>query len=111
LLGLALFGAVTLRAHGVGNTALQDSFHKRFAMSQKVGRISSALDGVHTSVYRLVTWSGNYDEAKFTSLSAGLAAKIDETAAIVREAMVLPWLSDEERRHLHAVLDQVATYK
>ena len=32
LLGLVVFGVVALRAHSVGQEAMQDIFHRRFAM-------------------------------------------------------------------------------
>jgi len=111
LLGLIVFGAVALRAHDLGRTALDDIFHKRFAMYQKVGAISAGLDGVHARVYRLVTWIGNYDEAKATRQSAALTGKVDAIAAEVHQLVAGQGLSESEGQHLRGVLEYLAAYK
>ena len=111
LLGLVVFGVVALRAHSVGQEAMQDIFHRRFAMYEKAGRISGALDRVNANLYRLVTWIGNYNEAQIAQKAAGFANDVDQITGTVRQLQSLPDVSEEEAQQLRAVLDQVVTYK
>jgi methyl-accepting chemotaxis protein len=111
LVGLAVFGAVVLRAHSLGRDALEDIYQKRFAAYQKVGDISSALDGVHAGVYRLVTWIGNYDEAKLAERLQSLTDQIEQVSAALRLLRAQPEVSVSETNHLQKLLEQVAAYR
>ncbi|MGC9982971.1 MAG: methyl-accepting chemotaxis protein [Polyangia bacterium] len=111
LLGLLLFALVAFQALGVGRTALQDIFQTRLGFYQSVGQVSTKMDAVHASVYRLVTWIGNYDDAKVARLAGDLARQTDAAAAVVSTLASASKISAQEGSHLKSALEQIAAYK
>jgi methyl-accepting chemotaxis protein len=111
LLGLLLFALVAFQALDVGRTALQDIFQTRLGFYQSVGQVSTKMDGVHASVYRLVTWIGNYDDAKVASRAADLARQTDAAATVVSTLASTSRISPQESGHLKTALGQIAAYK
>ncbi len=111
LLFLLLFGAVVYRALGIEQVAMKEIYTTRFGFFQKAGQVSSDIDSVHASVYRLVMWIGNYDEAKVTRMAADLAGQIDGSLATVKDLSSEPGLIEEEKRSLENALGHLANYK
>ncbi len=110
LLFLILFAAVSYRAGSVGERSMKEIFGTRFAFFQKTNQVLASIDSAHASVYRLVTWIGNYDQAKVTRATADLTALIEGATAIVEDLRSQPGLAEEERRILGAMLGQIAGY-
>jgi methyl-accepting chemotaxis protein len=111
LLFLFAFGVVAYRALSIQKDAMSEVYTTRFAFFDKMGDVSSQIDSVHAGVYRLVTWIGNYDEAKVTRLSSEMAGQIDAAAATVKALASDTRLSDEEKRNLQSILDHLGAYK
>ena len=111
LLGLLLFALVAFQALAIGRTALQDIFQTRLGFYQSVGQVSTKMDEVHASVYRLVTWIGNYDDAKVAGRAADLARQIDAAATVVSTLASTSRISPQESGHLKTALGQIAAYK
>jgi methyl-accepting chemotaxis protein len=111
LLFLVLFGAVVYRALDVEQVAMKEIYTTRFGFFEKLGGVSAEIDTVHASVYRLVTWIGNYDEAKVVRMSADLAKQIDSASAVLAELLNSPGLIDDERRGLESTQVHLAAYR
>ncbi len=111
LLFLIVFAAVSYRAGNVSQQAMKEIFDTRFGIFQKTDKVLADVDAAHTRLYRLVTWIGNYDEAKAARASSELGAQIEGAAAVVRDLEGRAGLADEERRILKAILGQLASYQ
>ncbi len=111
LLAFVLFGAVALRAQGIGQVALDDIYRRRFAMYDQAAHVSATLDGVNTAVYRLVTWIGNHDEREIERILEKLTGEIDLVATKMGELRAGKDLTAAEAQQLGAVAAQVAAYR
>jgi methyl-accepting chemotaxis protein len=111
LLFLFAFGAVVYRALDIEKVAMKEIYTTRFGFFEKLGGVSAEIDTVHAGVYRMVTWIGNYDEAKVARMSADLTRKIDASAAVLAELLKNPGLSDDERRGLETSQTHLAAYR
>jgi methyl-accepting chemotaxis protein len=108
---LIVFGGVVYRALSIEQVAMSEIYTTRFGFFEKLGGASAQIDTVHASVYRLVTWIGNYDEAKVARMSADLATQIDGASAVLKELLATPELVAEERRGLEETSTHLAEYK
>ena len=111
LLFLVLFGGVAYRAMSIEQVAMKEIYTTRFGFFEKLQAVSADVDTVHASVYRLVTWIGNYDEAKIARMSADLAKQVEAAGSVVSELLKAPDLIDDERRGLEAIQVHLAEYK
>jgi methyl-accepting chemotaxis protein len=111
LLFLVLFGAVVYRALNIEQVAMKEIFTTRFGFFQKTNDVSAGIDSVHAGVYRLVTWIGNYDQAKVTRMSTELIAQVDAATAIVQKLSTEAETSEDERHSLEVVLGHLVSYK
>jgi methyl-accepting chemotaxis protein len=111
LLFLILFAAVAYRAVNIDQAAMRDIFTNRFGFFQQTNQVLADIDAAHAGLYRLVTWSGTYDQAKITRVSSELTAQIERAVAIVRSLESQSQLSEEERGILDAILGELATYR
>jgi methyl-accepting chemotaxis protein len=111
LVFLLLFGGVVYRALRIEQVAMREIFTTRFGFFQKTNEVSQGIDAVHASVYRLVTWIGNYDQAKVSRMSGDLAGQIDGAVTVAKQLASEPQLTDDERRNLEALLGDLAKYK
>ncbi len=111
LLFLLLFAGVSYRVVNVDQVAMREIFDVRFGVFQKANQVLADIDAAHASMYRLVTWSGNYDQAKITRISAEVTAQIEGAVAIAKNLQGEAQLADEERPLLTAILAQLASYR
>jgi methyl-accepting chemotaxis protein len=111
LLCLTMFGAVAYRALRTEQAGMQEIFGTRFAFYQAAGSVSAEMDSVHATVYRTVTWIGNYDEAKLAAITSEAVARIDHAAGVAQELAKEQGLTDDEARTLKAILGEIAAYK
>ena len=112
---VAVFGVIALaaaaaHAFGTQQAAMEEIFEVRFAFYQQATRVSLAIDEVHASVYRTVTWIGLYDEAKLVAVTADLGARIDRAAALAQE-LSARGAAQEERALLAKILEDVGRYR
>jgi methyl-accepting chemotaxis protein len=108
---LLLFGGVVYRALRIEQVAMKEIFTTRFGFFQKTNEVSQSIDAVHASVYRLVTWIGNYDQARVGRMSADLTAQIDGAATVAKQLASDSQLTDDERRNLETLQGDLAKYK
>jgi methyl-accepting chemotaxis protein len=90
---------------------MNEIYTTRFGYFEKVGQVSANIDAVHAGVYRLVTWIGNYDQAKVTRLSAEMTEQIDAAATLVKGLIADPHLTDAEKSSLQSAIGHLADYK
>jgi methyl-accepting chemotaxis protein len=111
LLGLLVFGVAAMRANRLGETALEDIFHKRFAMYEKTEQISAKLDAVNAAVYRVVTWIGNHDDGALARKTGELTGEVDAIASAVRQLKDAREVTADEAQQLRVVMDQVGVFR
>ena len=111
LLLLALFGGVAYRAMSIEQVAMKEIYTTRFGFFEKLQAVSADVDTVHSSVYRLVTWIGNYDEAKIARMSADFAKQVEARGPSSASCSKAPDLIDDERRALESIQVHLADYQ
>jgi len=111
LLFLLVFGAVVYHALGTDQVAMKEIFGTRFGIFQKADQAMADVDTAHAAVYRLVTWIGNYDAATISRRGADLSAKIDAATTLVQALSKEARLTEDEKRHVDAVLGHLKNYK
>jgi methyl-accepting chemotaxis protein len=111
LLFLVLLAGGAYRAVTFDQGAMREIFSIRFAFFEKTSQVLADIDSAHASVYRLVTWIGNYDQAKVNRVSSEAMAQVEAAAAIVKDMEKQAQLSDDERRILGTLLGQLASYQ
>lgn len=111
LLCLVAVGAVSYRAVAVERAGIDDIFRNRFAFFQTVDSISSQLDAVHASVYRTVTWVGNYDDAKLGAISADLVRRVDDASRVAAGLAAEEGLSSDERKLVETIVASLKAYR
>jgi methyl-accepting chemotaxis protein len=107
---LVLLGAISYAMLARQNESLE------LIATQRMARFSTAADAaremgqIHSSVYRMITWISNYDEAKLKIAVQQQKQAIDAVGASMAKLAALPDLAPAERKLVNDVRPQLATY-
>jgi methyl-accepting chemotaxis protein len=116
LLFLVLFAAVGYRMVSLDQSAMRELFDVRFGFFQKANQVLADIDAAHASLYRLITWIGNYDQAKIGRVSGEVMGRIDGAVTLAKNLETLAQATDDgeerqERQILDAILTHLASYR
>ncbi len=111
LLFLLLFAFVGYRVVTGDQAAMREIFDVRFGVFQKTNQVLADIDSAHASLYRLITWIGNYDEAKINRVSSEVMAQVEGASATVKALQAQADVPEQERPVLAAVLGHLASYR
>jgi methyl-accepting chemotaxis protein len=108
---LIVLGAVAFGVLQQQNAALEDLAKSRFAGYQIAADASQELSGVHSNVYRLITWIANLKEDKIKIITDEQKAKIDEVSATITKFARSPKVSEPERNVITIATVELAKYR
>ena len=111
LLFLLLFALVGYRVVSGDQAAMREIFDVRFGVFQKTNQVLADIDSAHASLYRLITWIGNYDDAKINRVSSEVMAQVEGAASTVKALQAQADVPEQERPILAAVLGHLASYR
>ncbi len=69
------------------------------------------VSAVHAGVYRLFTWRASISEESVKASAGQLTEKIDDVHGYLTGFKAQPHISPEEKKHIEAVLTQLADYR
>jgi methyl-accepting chemotaxis protein len=94
---MLLLGGFGYYALSKSNQALNELNNVRSANQMAAANLESTLYGVHASIYRIFTWSSNYDASKMEAMSKQQFKLVDDAAAKLGTWLKQPGLSEEEK--------------
>jgi methyl-accepting chemotaxis protein len=111
LLFLLLFAVVGYRVASGDQAAMREIFDVRFAVFEKTNQVLADVDAAHASLYRLITWIGNYDEPRIARVSGEVMAQIEGAVATVKSLEAQAQLDPQERPIAAAILGHLTSYR
>ena len=111
ILFLLAFGGLTRDVLARQDVALEDLATRRRASVEAATDAARNISDAHAAVYRLFTWKvklGADDIQRNADLQTG---KIDEVNGLLTGFRAQPLVTDDERRHLDAVLPKLSEYR
>ena len=107
---LILFGAASYYALSRQQAALEDLQDNQFVAYRTAAAGESELTDVHSGVYRLFTWIGNWPESKVRETLGSFKARLAEVQKGLKTIGALPGATEEERVALEALSVHIAKY-
>ena len=108
---LLVFGGLSYGVLMQQNAALEDLTKNRFAGYQIAADSAQNISEVHSNVYRLLTWIGNFNEDKIKKITDEEKAKIDNVIGSITRFDQLPNLTAEERKLGETVIVKLGKYR
>ena len=108
---LLVFGGLSYGVLMQQNAALEDLTKNRFAGYQIAADSAQNISEVHSNIYRLLTWIGNFNEDKIKKITDEEKAKIDNVIGSITRFDQLPNLTAEERKLGETVIVKLGKYR
>jgi methyl-accepting chemotaxis protein len=111
LLFMVVSGIVSFWGMQIQRAALQEMHTVRFANYEKVATLMNDIDGVHATLYRLISWSrSGFDASKLAAETKGVLGSVTKIATNIKALAANPTLSGEEKRRINDIAANYAPY-
>jgi len=94
---MVLLGGFGYFALNKSNQALNELYNVRAENQMIAANVESTVYGVHASIYRVFTWSSNYDASKMEIISKEQFKRLDDISASFDKWLKQPDLAEEEK--------------
>jgi methyl-accepting chemotaxis protein len=107
---MVLLGGFGYYALSKSNETLKELNNVRSANQMFSANLESTIYGVHGSIYRIFTWSANYDASKTEALTKQQFKLVDDAAKNLDAWLKQPGLIDEEKKLGETLVASLAKY-
>jgi methyl-accepting chemotaxis protein len=111
LLFMVISGIVSFFGMQVQQTAIKELHTVRFANYARVASLTNDIGGIHTSLYRVISWSrSGFDSQRIGAETKGVQENLTKTASELKALSESATLTSEERKNVAQIASSFTPY-